>query len=79
MVPVLRVVRQKHVYMIPYEGNLLIPEVNTIFASVAVIANMPVLLYHIKQFLLMVMLFILAAEKPENVESEIKTPVEFPF
>lgn len=69
----------KAVYMIPYEGNLLIPEVNvdicigcghceyacpTIPYKAIFVDGNPV---H------------LAAKKPVNQESEIKTPVEFPF
>ena len=69
----------KAVYMIPYEGNLVIPEVNndicigcghcefacptTPFKAIFVDGN------EVHK----------AAKKPENKESEIKTPVEFPF
>ena len=69
----------KAVYMIPYEGNLVIPETNqdicigcghcefacptTPYKAIFVDGN-PV---H------------LTAKKPENVKSEISTPVEFPF
>jgi len=69
----------KAVYMIPYEGNLVIPETNqdicigcghcefacptTPYKAIFVDGN-PV---H------------LAAKKPENVKSDINTPVEFPF
>lgn len=69
----------KAVYMIPYEGNLLIPEVNndicigcghceyscptTPYKAIFVDGN------DIHK----------AAKKPENKESEFKTPVEFPF
>jgi len=69
----------KAVYMIPYEGNLVIPETNqdicigcghceyacptTPFKAIYVDGN-PV---H------------MAANKPENEESDITTPVEFPF
>jgi ferredoxin len=69
----------KAVHMIPYEGNLVIPEVNndicigcghcenacptTPYKAIFVDGN-PI---H------------LAAQKPENEESEIETPVEFPF
>jgi polyferredoxin len=69
----------KAVFMIPYEGNLLIPEVNqdicigcghceyacpvTPYKAIFVDGN-PV---H------------MAAKKPENVESEIVSPEEFPF
>ena len=69
----------KAVYMIPYEGSLLIPEVNndicigcghcefscptTPYKAIFVDGN------EVHK----------AAKKPENKESEIKTPVEFPF
>lgn len=69
----------KAVYMIPYEGNLLIPEVNdeicigcghceyacpTVPYKAIYIDGNPV---HA------------AAKKPENVKSDIETPTEFPF
>jgi len=69
----------KAVHMIPYKGNLVIPEVTddicigcghcefvcpTVPYKAIFVDGNPV---H------------LAAKKPENVESEIKTPVEFPF
>jgi ferredoxin len=69
----------KAVYMIPYEGNLLIPEVNvdicigcghceyacpTVPYKAIFVDGNPV---H------------LAAKKPVNVPSEMKTPVDFPF
>jgi len=69
----------KAVYMIPYEGNLLIPEINndicvgcghceyscptTPYKAIFVDGN------EVHK----------AAMKPENKESEIKAPVEFPF
>jgi len=69
----------KAVYMIPYEGNLVIPETNqdicigcghcefacptTPYKAIFVDGN-PI---HV------------AARKPENEESEIKSPVDFPF
>jgi len=69
----------KAVYMIPYEGNLVIPEVNgdicigcghcefacptTPYKAIFVDGN------EVHK----------AAKKPENKASEIKTPVEFPF
>ncbi|OFY67865.1 MAG: hypothetical protein A2Y71_08735 [Bacteroidetes bacterium RBG_13_42_15] len=69
----------KAVYMIPYEGNLVIPETNqdicigcghcefacptTPYKAIFVDGN-PI---HV------------AAKKPENEESEIKSPVDFPF
>jgi ferredoxin len=69
----------KAVYMIPYEGNLLIPEVNTdICIGCGHCENAcPTTPYKA--------IFVdgnpvhLAAQKPENEESEIETPVEFPF
>ena len=69
----------KAVYMIPYEGNLVIPETNqdicigcghcefacpTVPYKAIFVDGNPV---H------------LAAKKPENEKSEIETPVEFPF
>jgi ferredoxin len=69
----------KAVYMIPYEGNLVIPETNqeicigcghcefscpTVPYKAIFVDGNPV---H------------LAAKKPENEQSEIKTPVDFPF
>jgi ferredoxin len=69
----------KAVHMIPYEGNLVIPEVTedicvgcghcefacpTVPYKAIFVDGNPV---HI------------AAKKPENVKSDIKTPVEFPF
>jgi ferredoxin len=69
----------KAVHMIPYEGNLVIPETKddicigcghceyacpTVPYKAIYVDGNPV---H------------LAAKKPENVQSEIKTPVEFPF
>lgn len=69
----------KAVHMIPYEGNLVIPEVTedicigcghcefacpTVPYKAIYVDGNPV---HV------------AAKKPENVQSEIKTPVEFPF
>jgi polyferredoxin len=69
----------KAVHMIPYEGNLVIPEVTedicigcghcefacpTVPYKAIFVEGNPV---HV------------AAKKPVNVESEIKTPVEFPF
>jgi polyferredoxin len=69
----------KAVHMIPYEGNLVIPEVTddicigcghcefacpTVPYKAIFVDGNPV---HV------------AAKKPENVQSDIKTPVEFPF
>jgi polyferredoxin len=69
----------KAVYMIPYEGNLVIPEVNndicigcghcefacpTVPYKAIFVDGNPV---HV------------AAKKPVNEESDIKTPIEFPF
>ena len=69
----------KAVYMIPYEGNLLIPEVNNDICTGCGHCEFacPTLPYKA--------IFVdgnevhKAAKKPENKESEIKTPVDFPF
>ncbi|MCE5345648.1 MAG: 4Fe-4S binding protein [Bacteroidales bacterium] len=69
----------KAVHMIPYEGNLVIPEVtdNICIGCGHCENSCPTVPY--KAIFVNGNPVHLAARKPENVESEIKTPVDFPF
>jgi ferredoxin len=69
----------KAVYMIPYEGNLLIPEVNTDICIGCGHCEYSCPTEPYKAIFVDGNAVHLAAAKPVNVESDIKTPVEFPF
>lgn len=69
----------KAVFMIPYEGNLLIPEVNTDICIGCGHCEHACPTVPYKAIFVDGNAIHIAAEKPENVESEMKTPVEFPF
>jgi ferredoxin len=69
----------KAVYMIPYEGSLLIPEVNNDFCIGCGHCEFSCPTTPYKAIFVDGNEVHKAAKKPENKESEIKTPVEFPF
>lgn len=69
----------KAVYMIPYEGNLLIPEVNVDICIGCGHCEFACPTVPYKAIFVDGNSVHVAAKKPENVQSEIKTPVEFPF
>jgi len=69
----------KAVYMIPYEGNLLIPEVNSDICIGCGHCEFACPTTPYKAIFVDGNEVHKAAKKPENKESEIKTPVEFPF
>jgi polyferredoxin len=69
----------KAVFMIPYEGNLLIPEVNVDICIGCGHCEFACPTVPYKAIFVDGNPIHLAAKKPVNVESEIKTPVDFPF
>ncbi len=69
----------KAVYMIPYEGNLVIPEVNSDICIGCGHCEFACPTIPYKAIFVDGNEVHKAAKKPENKESEIKTPVEFPF
>ena len=69
----------KAVYMIPYEGNLLIPEVNTDICIGCGHCEYSCPTVPYKAIFVDGNAIHIAAERPENVESQIKSPSEFPF
>ncbi len=69
----------KAVYMIPYEGNLMIPEVNNDFCIGCGHCEFACPTTPYKAIFVDGNDVHKAAKKPENKESEIKTPVDFPF
>jgi ferredoxin len=69
----------KAVYMIPYEGNLLIPELNNDICIGCGHCEFACPTTPYKAIFVDGIEVHRAAKKPENKESEIKTPVEFPF
>jgi polyferredoxin len=69
----------KAVYMIPYEGNLLIPEVNDEICIGCGHCEFACPMVPYKAIYVDGNPIHLAAKKPENEQSEIKTPQEFPF
>ena len=69
----------KAVYMIPYEGNLLIPETNVDICIGCGHCEFACPTVPYKAIFVDGNPVHQAAKKPENVQSEIETPVEFPF
>lgn len=69
----------KAVHMIPYEGNLLIPETKDDICIGCGHCEFACPTVPYKAIFVDGNAVHAAAKKPENVQSEIKTPVEFPF
>lgn len=69
----------KAVYMIPYEGNLLIPEVNTDICIGCGHCEYACPTIPYKAIFVDGNAIHVAAKPPENKKSEIESPVEFPF
>jgi polyferredoxin len=69
----------KAVHMIPYEGNLVIPEVTEDICIGCGHCEFACPTVPFKAIFVDGNLIHMAAKKPVNVESEIKTPVDFPF
>jgi polyferredoxin len=69
----------KAVHMIPYEGNLVIPEVTDDICIGCGHCEYACPTVPYKAIFVDGNAVHTAAKKPENVQSEIKTPVEFPF
>ncbi|HEX2969313.1 MAG TPA: 4Fe-4S dicluster domain-containing protein [Bacteroidales bacterium] len=69
----------KAVYMVPYEGNLLIPEVNDEICVGCGHCEYACPMVPFKAIYVDGNPVHLAAKKPENEKSDIDTPVDFPF
>jgi ferredoxin len=69
----------KAVFMIPYEGNLLIPELNVDICIGCGHCEFACPTVPYKAIFVEGNPIHLAAKKPVNVQSEIQTPVDFPF
>jgi ferredoxin len=69
----------KAVHMIPYEGNLVIPEVNEDICIGCGHCEYACPTTPYKAIFVDGNVIHLAAKKPENIESDMEAPVEFPF